>query len=300
MKSTLKWLSKQTAYLEAPVNTGILMMGKEAVIVDTGLDRDHAGKILRGLEEENLMPVAVINTHSHADHCGGNAQLQKRLGLPVIAPRLEKPFIEDPYLESFGLYGGANPPAALQNKFLKAKPSVVHQSFEPEEKEIHFRSFSIELIPLPGHSPQQTGVLYDGILFSADVLLGKGYLDKHLIPFNSDVRLHRKSLFHLREIEVDCCVPSHGRPMSDMTELINCNEEALHLIDSWLLSHMAEPATLDELLSFFCREHQMDLETISQYHLYRTAFAAHLTALTESGRIRHAVSGSLLRWQAVL
>lgn len=299
MKSTLIWLSTQAAYLAAPVNTGILISGKEAVIVDTGLDRDHAVKILRGLEEENLTPVAVLNTHSHADHCGGNAQLQKRLGLPVIAPRLEKPFIEDPYLESFGLYGGANPPAALQNKFLKAKPSVVHQSFEPEENELNYRDFSLGLIALPGHSPQQTGILYDRILFSADVLLGRDYLDKHLIPFNSDVSLHRKSLHHLREINVDFCVPSHGLPMSDMTELISCNEEALDRIDSWLLSFTEEPKTLDELLSFFCREHQVGLETISQYHLYRTAFAAHLTALSESGRIRHAVSDSLLRWQAV-
>ncbi len=300
MKPQLRWITEKTAYLPAPVNTGILRFGDEAVIIDTGLDRDHAIRIIRALETEKLVPVMVINTHSHADHCGGNHVLQKRLDVPVTAPALEKPFIENPYLESFGLYGAANPPAALQNKFLKAKPSVVNHVFLSEEQILTFgNNLSLKLVPLPGHSPQQTGIIHDGVLFSADAFLGIDYLDKHLIPFNSNVATHRSSLQLLKELTIDHCVPGHGTPLTDLSEIIERNEAALDLIDTFLLNAAAMPATLDELLSRFCLKHQVGLETISQYHLYRTAFASHLSALSEVGRIKYLVTEATLKWQSI-
>jgi glyoxylase-like metal-dependent hydrolase (beta-lactamase superfamily II) len=268
------------------------------VIIDSGLDRDHAVRIIRTLESEKLKPIMVINTHSHADHCGGNHVLQKRLNVPVAAPELEKPFIEDPYLESFGLYGAAHPPAALQNKFLKAKPSLVSRVFSPDEQILTFGGgFNLTLVPLPGHSPQQTGILHDGVLFSADAFLGTDYLDKHLIPFNSNVTLHRSSLQRLKRMTIDHCVPGHGTPLTDLTEIIERNETALDLIDAFLLDAAAMPVTLDELLSRFCLKHQVGLETISQYHLYRTAFAAHLSALSEAGRIKYVITEATFKWQ---
>jgi glyoxylase-like metal-dependent hydrolase (beta-lactamase superfamily II) len=300
MKTPLRWITENTAYIPAPVNTGILRFGDEAVIIDTGLDRDHAIRIIRTLETEKLKPIMVINTHSHADHCGGNHVLQKRLNVPIAAPALEKPFIEDPYLESFGLFGAAHPPAALQNKFLKAKPSLVSHVFSPDEQILAFGDgFSLTLIPLPGHSPQQTGIIHDGILFSADAFLGIDYLDKHLIPFNSNVALHRSSLQRLKEIEMELCIPGHGTPLKNLSEIIERNEAALDLIDAFLLDAAVMPATLDELLSRFCLKYQVGLETISQYHLYRTAFAAHLSALSETGRIKYLVTEATFKWQSI-
>lgn len=285
--------------MAAPVNTGFLIKNGKAVIVDTGLDKDHAKKILRLLEGENITPIAIINTHSHADHCGGNAQLQKQLNLPVVAPVMEKPFIEYPYLESFGLYGGAHPPGALQNKFLQAKPSTVQHVFSPEEGSITVDDFTIHLIPLPGHSMQQTGIFYAGILFCADVMLGKAYLDKHLIPFNADVNRHRGSLNMMREVSFDLCIPAHGEPMDQVMNLIDRNMEALDFIDGWLLDHTHHASTIDQLLSTFCHQQEVGLDTISQYHLYRTAFAAHLTALSELNRVKHMVDEAFFKWKSV-
>lgn len=299
MKPMIKWLNDEVAYMSAPVNSGFLVKKGKAIIVDTGLDKDHGKKILRILEEEGITPIAIINTHSHADHCGGNVQIQKQLDLPVIAPEAEKAFIENPYLEPMGLYGGAHPPAALQNKFLMAKPSLVHQTFASDQGSVIFDEFQVHLIPLPGHSFQQTGVFYAGVLFSADVLLGKPYLDKHLIPFNADVNRHRHSLNTMSEVAFDLCVPAHGEPTEQVLDLIQRNRQALDSIDDWLLEHAEQPSTIDQLLATFCRDHQVGMDTISQYHLYRTAFAAHLTGLTELNRVKHKVEEGYFLWTRV-
>ncbi len=225
--------------------------------------------------------------------------MQEKWGIPVMAPLLEKALIQQPYLEPFGLYGGAHPPAALQNKFLMAEPSRVDGTFSPDEKELQIQGFTVGLVPLPGHSPQQTGILYDGVLFSADVLLGQHYLEKHLIPFNSHVTLHRESLHRLGHMADVICLPAHGKVIIDTRPAIRQNVEAMDRMDDWILERCEVPQTLDELLSSFCSHHQVGMETISQYHLYRTAFGAHLSGLSEGGKICHMIRGSLLRWQTV-
>lgn len=55
---------------------------KEAVVIDPA----EAGPVFAALERENLKLVAVLNTHHHWDHVGGNDELVARFGaLPVYA-----------------------------------------------------------------------------------------------------------------------------------------------------------------------------------------------------------------------
>ena len=45
----------------------------DCLVVDPGLDVD---RIVRRLTERRLTPSAILNTHGHADHIGGNAGLK--------------------------------------------------------------------------------------------------------------------------------------------------------------------------------------------------------------------------------
>ncbi len=47
----------------------------ECVLVDPGLEPE---KIVAFLESHNLQPAAILNTHGHADHIGGNAAIKAR------------------------------------------------------------------------------------------------------------------------------------------------------------------------------------------------------------------------------
>ena len=47
------------------------------MLIDTGLDNSAARNILKELEEAGPTPTVIVNTHSHADHIGGNHFIQK-------------------------------------------------------------------------------------------------------------------------------------------------------------------------------------------------------------------------------
>jgi glyoxylase-like metal-dependent hydrolase (beta-lactamase superfamily II) len=74
----LKKITERVYYIPNPANIGVVKDGeKSAILIDTGLDDDTGKKVLRLLEENNLFVKAIINTHSHADHCGGNRYIKK-------------------------------------------------------------------------------------------------------------------------------------------------------------------------------------------------------------------------------
>ena len=120
-----------------------------AYLIDSGNDKDAGRKIDKHLNEQGWKLKMIINTHSNADHIGGNKVLAERWGCPVFGKGIEAVFTEYPLLESSFLFG-AYPPKELRNKFLMAQ--------ESDAKEL-----------TPGVLPE--GV-YSGALKSANVSQG--------------------------------------------------------------------------------------------------------------------------------
>jgi glyoxylase-like metal-dependent hydrolase (beta-lactamase superfamily II) len=129
--------------LHGSVNSGLVETERGLLAIDTGLDRGAANRIARAAEELGRPLVAILNTHAHADHHGGNAQLVRRFGIPVYAPAIEEATIRHPRLEPVYLFGGAEPVSGLANKFLQAEPSPVdHVGHAGENVTIDGRTFS--------------------------------------------------------------------------------------------------------------------------------------------------------------
>jgi hydroxyacylglutathione hydrolase len=57
-----------------------------AAIVDPG----DASPVISYLNSQQLQPIAILITHHHNDHTGGNLQLLERFDLPVYGPQHEK------------------------------------------------------------------------------------------------------------------------------------------------------------------------------------------------------------------
>src|SRR5260370_26202986 len=54
---------------------------RDALVIDPGLEPDL---ILAFLQEEELTPAAILNTHGHADHIGGNSALKHAFPQPPL------------------------------------------------------------------------------------------------------------------------------------------------------------------------------------------------------------------------
>lgn len=64
----------------------LIREGAHAVVVDPG----EAAPVLDYLERERLTLSAILNTHHHGDHVGGNAALRARTAAPVYGPARER------------------------------------------------------------------------------------------------------------------------------------------------------------------------------------------------------------------
>jgi len=83
----------------------------DCLVIDPGLE---PGKILAHLDEHRLQPAAILNTHGHGDHIGGNAALKQRFGeCPLVIGSGDAAKLTDATLNlsaAFGM-GLVSPPA---------------------------------------------------------------------------------------------------------------------------------------------------------------------------------------------
>lgn len=69
----------------------IIKSGDEAGIIDAG----EADPVIQYLEENNLTPSVLFNTHHHPDHIGGNAEIKNKYGVRIIGPQKDEHRIKD-------------------------------------------------------------------------------------------------------------------------------------------------------------------------------------------------------------
>jgi glyoxylase-like metal-dependent hydrolase (beta-lactamase superfamily II) len=295
-------LTEQVHIFRGGVNFALITApDKQLILIDSGLDSSNARKALRPFLEDGYRLAAILNTHSHADHIGGNADLVKRHGCEVWAPAKERPFILWPELEPIGLYGGALPPASLQVKFLQAQPTPAVQEL-PSTGTFSLAGVTMELVPVPGHSLQQVAVSVDGVLIAADAFFQCELIEKHPVIFLVNVAEYLKSMQVVAGRPERWVVPGHGDIIDRQGEggdplpaILEANRVALERLQAAILAAAAEPVGAEELLcrvaTALGKEHDND----PSHFLDRAAVSAHITYLLESGRLAVRYEGGR-RW----
>ncbi|HLR46292.1 MAG TPA: MBL fold metallo-hydrolase, partial [Deinococcales bacterium] len=202
-------------YLPAPVNTFIIE-GPEgtSILVDTGQDKTYARRLLRTSRDVlNLEPAAIINTHAHSDHFGGNSWLLRRLpDVRVYAPAGAATVIREPVLQPLGLWHGATPLPELLKKWTHGKPSRVDTELGPGTLEV--AGVPLTFIDAAGHARQQLAVQYRDVLIAADGFAGLELLEKYPLTFSHDPGLMLQSFERLGQSSARLAVPGHGSPGS--------------------------------------------------------------------------------------
>ena len=290
-------VTEHVGYVPGGVNIGVLYNGDEAVLIDTGLDKDSGRKLLRLLEEKGLTLKGIINTHSHADHNGGNAYLTRNTEAKVYAPSIESGIIENPLLEPIYLFHGAYPISNLHNKFVLAKPSKVDHILEPGKLDII--GINPEIIVLSGHSFNQIGVLLDDVFFCADTVFSDRVIDKYRIPVVQDVTRHLETLEKLGAMECNLFVPAHTKPTEDIKPLVEKNIATTQSIIADIKELLKTPMTTEEVQARLGSEYGLDLSVVQQYYLIQMTLMAYLGYLYDSKQVEIVLEDNLLRWSLV-
>ncbi len=176
------------------LNLMALIEDGRALLFDTGY-KSSMTTALAWLEARGAVPTGAIISHYHQDHADGLALL--------------------PGIETWGSSSFAE---------------TLHLCFRPERcaslsptrvvaarEVIDFGSHSIELLPMPGHTPDSLCAIIDGrILYAADTLLFTNQGEPVLPSVHArPVRLHVEALRQLaRYIELPF-VPGHGAPVME-------------------------------------------------------------------------------------
>lgn len=279
-------LASGVFFLASAVNSLVVENGQGgALIVDTGLDDSHARKLLAALAERGLTPSAILNTHSHADHHGGNTLILRRFpDLPVYAPPLEAAIINYPLLEPLYLFG-ACPPPELQNKFLLAPASPAQPIAAGQHT---LGGVEVELIDIEGHAVQMFAVRVGGVLYAADGLFGPESLQKHPLTFCADSAAQKASAKWLGRLEgIKVVLPGHGAPTTDLAELVSVNLAAYERVTAAVYQAIeGRAAGVDDVLEAVCRLLEIEMTQASAAVLNRSVVSAHLTELCAAGRAK--------------
>lgn len=237
-------VGKNTFYMDCPAKVGFWVTDDSDVyLIDSGSDKDSAKKVRKILEAQKWTLKAIFNTHSHADHTGGNAYLQGLTGCKIYASEAERAVAENPFFEPVMLYGGF-PFKDLQNKFLmaeKSEVSLLTSDILPD---------GLELIKFPGHSYDMVGFrTADDVVFLADSLSSKETLEKYKIGFIYDVGAYLETLEKIKSLKARCFVPSHAQCCDEIAPLASYNIEKTVETAALIENLLTEPKTVENLLA---------------------------------------------------
>ena len=232
---SLEWIiPNQIGYYRGPATVGLIKGATGWILIDTGVEAAVPKKIIKALREafnEPLLKVSgVVNTHAHADHCGGNRWLQNQFDMPIFASEGEQPYIAYPFLEPHYLFS-AEAPKALKGKFFQAEASQVNQvirfdsSLEKrqagDQAAIVVDGVELTAVALPGHSKDMIGIITaEGICFCGDLLFTPIILEKHPLLFEHDYEQYLNALSWMATQSFKGYVLTHGGYFEEASSLV--------------------------------------------------------------------------------
>ena len=280
-------------YIQSPAKIGLVKLSEgDVCLIDSGNDKDAGRKVRQILDANSWRLAAIYNTHSNADHIGGNKYLQGQTGCKIYAPGVERAFVQSPVLEPSFLFGGY-PCKELRHKFLLAQES----NAEPLTEEVLPAGFSC--IPLPGHFFDMVGFRTpDDVVYLADCLSSRETLDKYQIGFVYDVAAYLETLEAVKAMSAKMFVPAHAAATEEIAPLAQYNIDKVWAIAGKILEVCREPLCFETVLQRLFAAYNLTMD-FQQYVLVGSTVRSYLAWLKDTGKLTARFEENRLLWERV-
>ena len=159
----------------------------EAIVIDPG---DEAQKVLKRLAAHGLKPKAILITHTHLDHVGGNHEVREKTGARVMLHERDLP-----------LYDNLGMQAQFIGMDAPVRGKVDEYIHQGDVMPFGAKGDSIQVLHTPGHTPGSCSFFLgsQNLLFSGDTLFSGsvGRTDLWGGDFDTELRSIREKLLPL-------------------------------------------------------------------------------------------------------
>ena len=286
-------VSEQSYYIQSPAKIGLVKLNEQDVcLIDSGNDKDAGRKVRQLLDANGWRLTAIYNTHSNADHIGGNKYLQGQTGCTIYVPGIDCAFTRHPILEPSFLYGGY-PCKELRHKFLMAQESDAQELTKGSLPE------GFEIIPLPGHFFDMVGFRTpDDVVYLADCLSSRETLDKYQIGFVYDVAAYLDTLEMVKSLQAKMFVPAHAAASEDIAGLAQYNIDKVLEVADKIAGACQEPLCFEAILQKLFSDYGLTMN-FEQYVLVGSTVRSYLAWLKDTGRMDALFENNMLLWRRV-
>ena len=284
-------VSERSYYIQSTAKIGLVRLAGQGVcLIDSGNDKDAGRKVRQLLDTNGWRLTAIYNTHSNADHIGGNKYLQGQTGCKIYAPGIDCAFTRHPVLEPSFLYGGY-PCKELRHKFLMAQESDAQELTQESLPE------GFEIIPLPGHFFDMVGFRTpDDVVYLTDCLSSRETLDKYQIGFIYDVAAYLDTLEMVKSLRAKMFVPAHAAASEDVADLAQYNIDKVLEIADKITGICQEPLCFEAILQKLFADYGLTMN-FEQYALVGSTVRSYLAWLKDTGRVNALFENNMLLWQ---
>ena len=173
----------------------------DCVVIDPGLEPE---KIIHYLDKHGLTPAAILVTHGHSDHIGGNGAIKKRWpSCPLAIGIGDAPKLTDPWLNLSASFGT---PLVSPGADVTLKDGDTYDA----------AGFEWQVRSIPGHTTGHVVFLWEGqeppVVFVGDVIFA-GSIGRTDFPDGNNRQLVlgiRSKLFTLPDETI--LLSGHGQP----------------------------------------------------------------------------------------
>ena len=286
-------VGEKSYYINCPAKIGIYKINASDVcLIDSGNDKDAGKKVLKILETNGWTLKMILNTHSHADHIGGNNLLQQRTNCAIYTVGTDIAFTQYPILEPAFLYGGY-PCKELRNKFLNAQPSNVQELTED------ILPKGLEMLRIDGHSFSMAAFKTDDdVWYLADCLTSEMIIEKYHVSFLYNVDGYINSLHMINELTGKCFIPAHAESTDDIHALVKINLDKVDEIIQALKEICAKPAAFDDILKAIFDRYALTMD-FNQNVLVGSTIRSYLAYMHDNQMLNVSFVENKLLWSVV-